>query len=323
MSGRNMMGRLAICLALGVVSAHAADYPSDPVRIIVPYSAGGGSDLATRLFAQSLTKTLGTSIIVVNEGGAGGLLGTESYTRQAPDGYTLLLGAVGPLAIIPAQQTVSYDPQKDFISLGSIWESPQILAIRKDLGVQDFASFMAKAKTSADPLTMGDVGSGSLTYMAYAALQHETGVKFTSVPYKSGGAELNDLLGGHIDAMFAEGHVLSGNAKAGRIIAIATAATTRSPVFPDVPSTTELGYPNLKAVAWYGLLVSSKTPANIVTILRKAVSAAQVDPAYIAAVKAHGGTIGSLGADAFASMIRSEQVRWGQIVRDTEGAKKK
>jgi tripartite-type tricarboxylate transporter receptor subunit TctC len=296
--------------------AAADEFPTRPIRVIVGYAPGGPSDTGARLMAEVLGRQLGQPVVIENRGGGGGLNATESYVKYPADGYTLLLGAVGPLAIIPAAEKVSYDPLRDFIPLGLVWTSPLALATSPTLGIRTLKDFIAYAKVNPGKVTIGSAGVGSLTHLAAALFMHEAGVKLTHIPYRSLGESLPALMGGQIDALFGDTPSIAPQIRSGKIVGVAVAAKTRDPAIPSMPTMAEAGQPNVEAAMWFGFVASSKTPAPIVKRLQDATSAAQKDPAYLAALAKLGASFGEPGTDAYAAIIKADAVKWKTVIQE-------
>jgi tripartite-type tricarboxylate transporter receptor subunit TctC len=309
---RWLVANVTLLVLLG--AAAAQDYPSRAVRILVPYSAGGTSDTASRLVSEPLGRHLGQSVFVENRGGAGGLTGTEAFFSLPPDGYTLLVAGAGPFAIIPPVKPVSYSVERDVVPLGSIWRSPQLLAVNPKLGIKTMAEFVRHAKANPGKLLLGSAGVGALTHLSIELLKREAKLDLTHVPYRSTGGTLPALIGGHIDAAFGDVSVLASYVQAGTITALAIAAPQRSPLLPDLITTTEAGLPGVQAENWFGLVVSSRTPAPVVTRLQAALLATQNDPAYRESLLKQGTSAGEPGADSFGKLIQGEIERWKPIV---------
>lgn len=307
---------LTVVLVLAAASGAAAQdqFPNRSLRILVPYSAGGTSDAAARLIADPLSRQLGQSVVVENRGGAGGLVATEAYVKLEPDGYTLLLAGAGPFAIIPPVKPVSYDPEKDFVPLGSIWRSPQLLAVNPKLGFKSIADLLAAARADPGKLTFGSAGVGALTHLSIELLKREARIDVVHVPHRSTGGTLPALIGGHIDAAFGDVSVLAPQVKEGLITALAIASATRSPLLPDLPTMSETGLPGVEASNWFGLVVSSRTARPLVVRLQTAMLAAQNDPAYHQSLARQGVTAGEAGVEPFGQVIKAEIARWKPIV---------
>ncbi len=298
----------------------ADDFPTRPIKVIVGYAPGGPSDTGARLMTGPLGRQLGQPVVIENQGGGGGLNSTESYTKYAPDGYTLLLGAIGPLTIIPAAEKVTYDPIKDFTPLGLVWTSPLTLAINRQLGIKTLKDFIAYAKANPGKVTIGSAGVGSVTHLAIALFAHEAGIELTHVPYHSTSESLPALMAGQIDALFGDTPIIAPQIKAGTIIGIAVAAKKRESAIPDVPTMAEAGQQNVEAASWFGFVASAKTPAPVVKRLQDAMSAAQRDPDYLAVLAKQGASFGEPGPDAYAKIIKTDAVKWKTVI-DEAGIK--
>jgi tripartite-type tricarboxylate transporter receptor subunit TctC len=307
-------GAAAATLTFGARQAPAQDFPSRAIRILVPYAAGGPSDAAARLIADPLSRQLGQSVYVENRGGAGGLTATEAFFTLPPDGYTILLGAVGPLVIIPAVKQVTYAPLPDLIPLGTIWRSPQLLAVHPKLGISTLAELIQHAKAHPGILSIGSAGIGSLTHLSLELFKREAGVDLIHVPFRSSGGTLPALLGGQIDLMFGDVALLAPYIRAGNVRGLAIAARSRSGLLPDLMTTAEAGLPKVESENWYGLLLSTRTPAPIISRVQSAVEAAQRDPAYLESLNKQGVVAGEPGAQAFTRLLDEEMKKWQPIV---------
>jgi tripartite-type tricarboxylate transporter receptor subunit TctC len=308
-----LIAALAIVPIIGGLAA-AQDYPARAVTIIVPFTAGGPNDVAARVYADGLRRHFGSSatIVIENRAGGAGIPGTEAALQGDHDGYTLLRGGIAPLTLIPPIQKVRYNTEKDFAPLGLMWRSPQVFAVHPNVGVKTVAEFVAKAKASPGKLTIGSAGLGTVTHLANELFRREAKVEFTHVPYKSTANSLNDLLGGHIDAIF--GDVALVKPQAGKVIALAVTGANRSPLMPDLATTAEVGFPAVQTEVWYGALISAKAPAPVIARLQAATLAVQNDPATQKLLRQHGVVLGEPGAAAFAKFIRQEIARWTPIV---------
>jgi tripartite-type tricarboxylate transporter receptor subunit TctC len=310
-----LMGLLA---ALPPTGATADDYPSRPVTIIVPFTAGGPADTAARTFAEVLRHHLGQSLVAENRPAASGITGTEAVALGEADGYTLLLGGIAALALIPPVQKVRYDVGKDFAPLGLIWRSPQVFAVRPNLDVKTVADFVAHAKANPGKVSIGSAGNGTVTHLAGELLKRESGIDLVHVPYRSTANSLTDLVGSHIDAIFGDVAILQPNVNSGRIRALAITSPDRSPLLPDLVTMTEAGFPGVRTEVWYGLLASARTPAPILDKLRAAVAATQSDPAFAQGLSKYGIRPSEPGAEAFAKFIRDETARWTPVVQSVK-----
>jgi tripartite-type tricarboxylate transporter receptor subunit TctC len=317
-AGMTMKSVLAAgAFLLAATPLPAQDFPSRPIRIIVPYAAGGPSDTGTRLVAEPLGRELGQPIVVENRAGGGGLNATEAYLKAEPDGYTILVGAIGPLTIIPAAKPVSFDVEKDVIPLTTVWRSEQVLAVRPSLGVKTMAAFVAYAKANPNKVTVGSAGVGALTHLAIELTKREAGVDVVHIPFRSTSESLPQLLGGQIDALFGDASIIAPQVRSGNIVALAVAAPKHARALPQVVTMAEAGYPGIEAESWFGLVVSARTPAPIVARLQAAVRAAQHDPGYLESLARQGASAGEPGPASFAELIRKDAGKWKAVIAAT------
>ena len=305
----------AALLWAATAAAHAQDFPTRPIRVLVPYTAGGPSDVGTRLMSDPLARHLGQPLVIENKGGAAGLVGTEAFLAAPPDGYTLLVGAIGPFAIIPAAKSVRYDPVQDFVPLALVWRSSQVLVTNKNLGIKTLQDFVAHAKTNPGKVTVGSAGIGSITHMSIELLQQEASISLIHVPYRSTGGTLPAVLGGQIDAAFADVTLIPEFVKSGALTAVAITAPERSHVLPDLPTTAEGGWPRVDTQNWFGLVASPKSPPAVLARLKSAFNATLADPAYQESVARQGLTLKGWDGDSFGQLIRSQIDKWAPIVK--------
>jgi tripartite-type tricarboxylate transporter receptor subunit TctC len=293
----------------------AADYPTRPVRLVVPYAAGGPTDVAGRLIAQALRAPLGQSVFVENRGGGGGIAGTELVINAQPDGYTLLLGAPGPLVISPAIGAARYDIEKALATIGLVWRSPQVLAVHTKLGVKTMSEFVALAKAKPGKLNVGSAGNGTTTHLSLELLKRDARIDLVHVPYRSTGAGLPDLLSGQVDAAFGDLSVMTPQVAAKNLVGLATTSQERSALLPELVTTAEAGYPTLVVENIYGLATRAGVPGDILRRLEAAVQAAIADPDYRAGLAKHGAVVSETSAEKYRELLRSEAARWGPIAR--------
>jgi tripartite-type tricarboxylate transporter receptor subunit TctC len=297
-----------------IQQAVAEDFPTRPIRVVVGYAPGGPSDTGARLMSEPLSRQLGQPVVIENQVGGGGLNSTISFANVAPDGYTLLLGAIGPLAVIPGAEKVSYDPIHDFIPLGLVWTSPLTLAVSPQLGIKTLKDFIAYAKANPGKATIGSAGVGSITHLAAALFMHEAGIDLIHVPFHSTSESLPALMGGQIDALFGDTPIIASQIKAKQIIALAVAAKKREEAVPDVPTMAEAGLQNVEAASRFGFVASAKTPAPVVKRLQDAMTAAQKDPDYFAKLAKQNVSFGDPGPDAYGALIKSDAVKWKRVI---------
>jgi len=274
---------LALSTMLSYAGAHAqgdtARYPDRPVTLIVPTAPAGGTDTIARLFAETLGKAMGQPFVVDNRPGANGILGAELVARSAPDGYRLLFAYAAVMAVNPSlYKKLSYDPVKDFVPVVQIGRGGNLLLVRKDFPANNLKEFVAYVKAHPDKVNYCSWGTGSGGHLAMESLMKQAGLVMTHVPYKGSGPCVQDLMGGQIDAGFADISSTVGVVRAGNVKALAYSGPSRVPLLPDVPTMNEAGYP-FKNYSWYGLFAPAGTPPEIVERLNQAVNKALQDPA--------------------------------------------
>ena len=315
------LGRRALLAALGaalVPSAMAqapAWQPERPIRLVVPYGPGGSSDVIARLLAGEMAKTLGQSVIVDNKGGASGTIAMQEVARAAPDGYTIVLGHVGTLAVNPAMLEKLPYADKDFEPIGLLAKVPMVFAIGAKVPAKNLPEFIALARAQPGKLSYGSAGNGSAGHLAFEMLKVATGIDVLHVPYKGTGAQLNDLLAGNTDAASAGPPGFMQHVKAGRIRIIASGSQQRLAALPEVPTVAEQGYPGFDSSQWFGLLAPAKTPAPVIARLHEAAEKALQVPAVQERLKADATVAAPLNGREFAAFIRAERERWGDVVR--------
>ena len=271
------MKKLAVALtataALFAGAASAQNYPSRPVTVIVPFAAGGPTDVVARIVGEHMSKTLGQQLVIENVAGAGGTTGITRGAQSRPDGYTIMMGHMGTHGAAPAlYPNIKYDPTKDFEPIGLAAGTPILLVAKKDFPARDLKEFAAYLKANAGKVNMAHAGIGSVSHTTCTMLSHQLGVKFTAVAYRGTGPALNDLVGGQVDFMCDQIVNLVEQIKANSIKAYGVALTQRSPALPDVPTTVEGGMPDYQVSAWNALFAPKATPRDIVAKLNDALS---------------------------------------------------
>src|SRR6202140_2124606 len=258
---------LAVMLAVGLATgaARAEDYPTHPIRLIVPYAAGGGADSVARIVAKRVGETIGQTIVIENRGGAGPIIGTELVNKSDPDGYTLLLGQSGPISINPAvYKTLPYDPLKDFAPVTMTTAYPYIMVVNPALGVKTLKEFVALAASKPGELNYGTTGVGAANHLVTELFGSKAGIRMTHIPYRGTALAVADLLAGQVQVVFADPISALQHVNSGTLIALAVTSKDRSPVAPAVPTMSESGYPGFDVVGWHGILAPAKTPPAIV-----------------------------------------------------------
>lgn len=260
--------RAALLLALAPAlagHARAADYPTKPIRLIVPYAPGGGADAVARVLARHVGDAVGQSIVVENRGGAGSIIGTDMVAKAEPDGYMLLLGQSGPISINPAvYKTLPYDPAKDFAPITMTNSYPYVLVVNAKLGPQTLQEFVALGKAKPGSMNYGTTGVGAANHLVSELLCREAGLKMTHIPYRGTALAVADLVAGQVTMVFSDPVSALPHIQAGTLRALAVTSPQRSPVMPQVPTMTEQGYPKMEAVAWHGIFAPAGTPAAVI-----------------------------------------------------------
>src|SRR5262245_11534968 len=312
--------RLAIAvllLAAPLAKADAQDYPIRAITLVVPYAAGGGNDAMARIVADHMGNTLGQQIVIENRGGAGGTIATRAAAKAPPDGYTLVLGGTGTLAINPTLYTnVGYDPRKDFAPVGLIATSALVVLVHPGVEATSVTELIALAKKEPGKLNYASAGPGSGIHLAAELFASMAGVKLTHVPYKGSGPALNDLLGGHVQIYFSSLPPAVGMRADGKVRALAVTGPTRSHVFPDLPTVGEAALPGYEAVLHYGIAAPAGTPGPIVDKLNAALRAALASKETKAVLVATGADPMPSTPEEYAADIDREETRWSQIVRE-------
>jgi len=291
----------------------ARSYPERPIRVIVPFTAGGGADLIARTVGQKLTEQLGQQLVVDNRVGAAGNIGTEMVARASPDGYTLLLGYVGNLAIGPAlKRKLPFDSVRDFAPITELAAAPNILVVHPAVPAKNFLEFIAYVKANPKKVSYSSAVVGSPGHLAGEFLNRAAGIEMTHIPYKGAAQAIIDVIGGQVPAMFGVSTVLP-QVQAGKLRALATTGARRFSLLPQVPTIAESGFPGFEATAWYGLLAPARTPQTVVTRLHGEAVRALKSPEVKERLEATGFEIVGNTPDAFATYIKSEISKWREV----------
>src|SRR5882757_5503626 len=271
--------RAAVVLALAaqclIGTARAREYPSRPIRLVVPYAPGGGADSVARIVARRVSENVGQPIVIDNRGGAGSILGTDIVAKAEPYGYTLLLGQSGPISINPAvYKTLPYDPVKDFAPVTMTTAYPYILVVNARLPVQSLQEFVALGKAKPGSMNYGSTGIGAANHLVAELFNSKAGLKMTHIPYRGTALAVTDLLGGQLSMVFGDPISVLPHIKSGKLRALAVTSLQRSPVAPEVPTVAESGYPGFEALAWHGILAPARTPPAIIKKLNEEIARA-------------------------------------------------
>jgi tripartite-type tricarboxylate transporter receptor subunit TctC len=308
----------AAVLAVAATSAQAQDYPSKPIRFIVPYPPGGGTDIIARIVQEPLTKALGQTIVIENRGGAGGALGTAEAAKAAPDGYTLLF-TLSSHTINPALYKLPFDTERDFASVSLVASLPQLLAANPAVPVSNVQQMIAAAKADPGKYAFASVGNGSPSHIAGELLKLKTGIDIVHVPYKGGGPAVADTLGGQVPYLFVSIPAAMSHVRSGKLKPLAVTTLKRSPAAPDVPTMAEAaGIPDYEVDSWYAVFAPAGTPPAIVERVQQAIAKAVQQPEVRQKLLEQGAdAVGSTPAE-LDRVVRSELKKWDQVVRDAK-----
>jgi len=310
---------IALGCAVAAVPASGQNYPNKSIRIVVPQAPGGGNDTIARMVGQKLTQTLKQQVVADNRPGAGGMIAAELVAKAAPDGYTLLLGNMATLTIIPnLQKKVPYDPLKDFAPVSLIASAPHLLVVHPSLPVNSVKQLIALAKAKPNQLNYASNGIGSSTHLATELFKLMTETKIVHVPYKGLSLALTDLLSGQMQIMFSSAVAMLPHVKSGRLRALAMTGAKRLPSIPDIPTVAESGVRDYEAGSWYGIVAPAGTARPIIDLLNREIVAATksqdiVDRLTLEAVTAVGNT-----PEEFAAYIRVEHARVARVVKASD-----
>jgi tripartite-type tricarboxylate transporter receptor subunit TctC len=306
---------VAVLAALLAQSAHP-QWPAKPIRLIVPFAPGGSSSIVARAFAVEMEKGLGQPIVIDNRPGGGGNVAMQEVARADPDGYTLIIGHIGTLAVNPFMfEKLPFDTNRDFVAVSLLAKVPNIFVVHADVPAKDLREFVALARKEPGRLYYGSAGNGSAGHLAFEHLKLVAGIDVVHVPYKGTGPNLIDLVAGRTQATSAGTPPLLPHVKAGKLRVIAVGSAQRLATLPDAPTVAEQGYPGFEATQWYGLNAPAKTPAAVIDRLAVEAAKAAKQPSVAERFAVDSAeAVGSTPKD-YADFIAAEQARWGDVVR--------
>lgn len=311
---------LAAALALAP-AARAESFPAKPIRLVVPFAAGGPADIQARWLAARLTAALGQQVLVDNKAGAGGIIGAQAVASAPADGYTLLFSSVGAVAIAPyVADKVPYDPKKDLVPVVRVATAPTVLVTGAASKFDSLASLVAYAKANPGKVSFASAGPATTTHLGSELLKRETGIDMVHVPYKGASPALTDVIAGTVDVMFADAPVVLPFVRSGKLKAIAVATAERSPALPETRTTAEGGYKNVLVSTWYGVLAPAKVPKEILAKVNTAVNAALASPEGVTFFAGQGVRPNGGSGEEFGSFIAAESARW-TVLAKAVGAK--
>jgi tripartite-type tricarboxylate transporter receptor subunit TctC len=305
-----------VALTWAMPAAQAADYPTRPVSLLVAFTPGGPSDVLSRIVGRKLEQLLGQPFIIENRPGAGGNIAAEQEAHAAPDGYTLLMGNNSILATNAAlYKTIGFDPERDFIPISLIGSQANILVLNPSVPARTMAELIALAKANPGKLNFASSGFGAAAHLAGELFKTEAKINITHVPYKGAAPALQDLIGGHVQMMFATAASVVPQIKDGKVRALAVTTLKRTAVLPEIATVDELGLKGFDATTWHGMVAPAKTPKEVIAALHRATVAALADPAVKKALGDLGVDIVGSTPEEFAAYIKSEIPKWTAIVK--------
>ena len=317
MNRREALAAMAVLAAEVPLRAVAqTGYPASTVRIIVPFTPGGSTDILARALGQALNSAWKQPVIIENKPGAGGAIGAEAAAKAMPDGYTLLMGHIGTLAVNPTlYPKLRYDPVKDFAPVALMAMVANVLAVNPELPAHDVRELIALAKAKPGTLTYSSGGIGSAANLAMEYFKLETGTDITHIPYKGTAPALSDVIGGRVSMTMTGLPPLLGHIRSGQVRALGTGGRERLAQLPDLPTLAEAGVPGFEATQWYGIVAPAATPAEIVKRIAAQIEASVSEPDMKKHLEAEGAQPTVMAPEAFGKFIRAEIARWAKVIR--------
>nr|WP_280842926.1 tripartite tricarboxylate transporter substrate binding protein [Pararoseomonas baculiformis] len=305
-------------LAIPAVVRAQGEYPSRPIRLIVPYPPAGGTDVISREIGNRMAQATGWTVVMENRPGAGGNIGLDVVAKANPDGYTIGMGQAANLAINPSlYRRMPFDPLTDLAPVTTIAQQPNVLVVRKDAPWADLPALVADAKKRPGALTVGHSGAGTTGHLSGEMFAHRAGIELTVVPYVGAAPVLTDMLGGRIDMFFANPLAAKGTLESGGVRALAVTSLGRVGFLPEVPAVAERGYPGFEAMNWTGIVAPAHTPDAIVGRLNEVLREILRHPTVAARLSGEGSEPMGSTPQEFASFLRSEHKKWGDVIRDS------
>jgi tripartite-type tricarboxylate transporter receptor subunit TctC len=304
-------------LLLSPSAALAEEFPSKPIRLIVPFPPGGPNDIIARVVGQRMSEIAKQPVIIDNRGGQAGALGTDAVAKAAPDGYTIAITSASSLAISPTFEKIPYDVEKDLAPVTLVAQVPEMLVVASNVPAKNMEELVALAKAQPGKLNFASAGVGGLPHLAGELFKLTAKIDVVHVPYRGAAPAINDLLGQQVQMTFLDLPVLLPQIKAGNLRPIALGAKTRSPLAPDVPTTAEVGMPDVLAENWYGMVAPAATPKDVIEKLHRFTTQAMSDPNVKEKLADQGLTLVPQTPDQFRSYIAAETKKWAKVIKDS------
>ena len=312
------LGRLLTGLTLLLLPALASaqDFPNKPIKLIVPFPPGGPNDIIARVVGQRMSELIKQPVVIDNRGGQGGVLGTDAVAKAAPDGYTIGIVSASSLVINPTMEKVPYDVAKDFAPVTLVTTVPEMLVVASNVAAKDMGELVALAKGQPGKLNFASAGVGGLPHLAGELFKLTAKIDIVHVPYRGAAPAINDLLGQQVQMAFLDLPVILPHIKSGMLRPIALGAPKRAPTSPEVPTTAEVGMPDLLIENWYGMIAPAGTPANIVNLLNRVTNEAMGDPQVAQKLADQGLTVAGDTPEHFRDYIGAEIKKWAKVIKD-------
>lgn len=307
---------IGFCVVLAPTLAAAQDFPNRPIRLIVPFPAGGPNDIIARTLGQRMSELLKQPLVIDNRGGQGGVIGTDVVAKAAPDGYTIAITSSGALAISPSMEKIAYDVQRDLQPVTLVAKVPEMLVVATSVPVNNLQELIALAKAQPGKLNFGSTGLGGLPDLAGELFKSTAKIDIVHVPYRGAAPLVTDLLGQQVQMAFLDVPAVLAQVNAGTIKAIAVAAPQRAASAPNVPTTAEAGLPGLLAENWYGMVAPAHTPPQVVEALNQAALTAMKDQGVSDKLLSQGATLAGDTPEQFRAFIASETTKWAKVIKD-------
>jgi tripartite-type tricarboxylate transporter receptor subunit TctC len=294
----------------------AADFPDKTIRLIVPFPPGGPNDIIARVIGQRMSELTRQPVVIDNRGGQGGVLGTEAVAKAKPDGYTIAISSAGALAISPSMEKIAYDPLKDLQAITLVAKVPEMLVVAGGVPANDMNELVALARAQPGKLNFASSGPGSLPHLAGELLKLTAKIDIVHVPYRGAAPAVNDLLGQQVQMVFLDLPIILPHIRSGALRPIAIGAVERAPTVSEVPTTAEVGMPDLKAENWYGMVAPAGTPAVIVAALNRIATEAMADKAVREKLASQGATLIGDSPEHFHDFLAREIDKWAKVIKD-------
>jgi len=311
-------GKLLAILSLILLPplSAAEDFPAKPIRLIVPFPPGGPNDIIARVIGQRMSEIVHQPIVIDNRGGQAGVLGTDAVAKSAPDGYTIGIVSASALSISPTMEKVAYDVARDFAPITLVATVPEMLVVASSVPARDMKELVALAKAEPGKLNFASAGTGGITHLAGELFKLTAKIDIVHVPYRGAAPAINDLLGQQVQMAFLDLPVILPHIKAGTLRAIVLGAKERVPTAPDVPTTAEVGMPDILIENWYGMIAPAGTPPPIIDRLNRVATEAMADPAVKEKLADQGLALVPQTPEQFRAYIASETARWAKVIKD-------